>query len=176
MKNNHDKKIVEYAKLIHSFLKESIPDKEILDSPEKFKKFLEKEKLAKSNIFSQINKISKIADQVASGKREIHFNIDDVPSEHKRLAQSLIATIKVAIAKKENPTYGPTYQSVSQIISLILSLLSIGALLFMGEIDDKSKVKKRQFVKTVKKIGDPTKKTPKEILSWVKNIVGLIEK
>jgi hypothetical protein len=171
----YDKNIVEYAKSIKFAFKESNPEKEILSSPEEFQKFLEKENIAKSGILSQIRKINKIADDVASGKREIQIDIDKLPSDKKRIAQSIISTIKVTVAKKNNPTFGPTYQAVSQLVYLLLSLLTLGAIIFMGPNDGTNKIKKREFVKTVKRIGNPNKKTPNEILSWVKNIVSLFE-
>ena len=180
MKNKYDKNVIEYAKSIKKGISEKNPDIENISSSEEFEKFLEKEKLAKASMWSELKIIKKIAQDIVDGKRDIQFKIEDLPPDKKRKAERLILLIKSDMEKMKNPIYDTTYQTISKLALLIQLLAGLGYgisyLLSMGPTDDRRKLKKRQFVKTVKQIGDPTKKTPKQLMSWIKNIVGLIEK
>ena len=179
MKNHHDKKIVEYAKAIKSTLKEITPGQELIDSPESLDAFLKKEKLYKSKLTDRVKIIEKLANDIVTGRRDIKIDLDKIPSNTtpgKLEAVQIYDSLERQLRQLKNPTYDKTYQIVSKLALLIQLLLAIGSLLTMGSKDDKASSKKKEFVKTVKQIGDPNKKTPKEILSWVKNVMSMIKR
>jgi len=173
---HHDQKIVEYAKSVRLKLKEQSKKEDFISSPVEFDKFMERENLAKAGMFSEMRIINQMAKDIISGKREIQFDLDKLSPEQNLKAQILLSRIKIHISRETNPIYDTTYQIIAELVILLQFLLVAGALLFMGKDDIKTQIKNKQFVRTVKQIGDPTKKTPKEILSLVKNIVSLIEK
>ena len=175
MKHN-DKKIVEYAKSVQIFLKEDKVGKNTIKSSEEFQKFMENEKFAKAGLYKEITIIRRLAKEIIDGKREIHFDFEKLSPKERRKAQALLAQIEDQIFKQTNPIYGTTYQTFVKLTLLIATLLSAGAMLFMGSSDKKTNIKTKKFIDSVRKVGDPRKKTPKELMSFVKNIVSLIEK
>lgn len=179
MKKKQNRKMVEYAKAIQNTIKES-PERELIDSPESLMAFLKKEKLYKSKIRDRIKIIEKLAKDLVDGKRDIKIDLDKIPTTTtpgKLEATQLLSSLERQISTiGPDATYDKTYQVVSKLAILIQLLFTIATLLANGPTDDKQKSKKKQFVQTVKKIDDPNKKTPNEILSWVKSIVSLIKK
>jgi len=180
MTKKYYNEIVEYAKSIQSVISEKNPDIETIASSEELEKFLEKEKLAKANMWSELKIIKNIAQQIVDGKRDIQFKIEDLPPDKKRKAERLILLIKSDIEKMKNPIYDTTYQTISKLALLIQLLVGLGYgisyLLSMGPTNNSRELKKKKFVNTVKKLGDPRKKTPKELMSFIKNVVSLIDK
>jgi hypothetical protein len=172
----HDKKIVEYAKSVRLKLKEQSKKEDFISSPVEFNKFMEKEKLSKAGIFAEMKIINQMARDIIGGKREIQFDLDKLDPDQRIKAKTILNRIKIHTNRETNPIYSTTYQTFSELVILLQLLLLAGALLFMGKADEKIKAKNNQFVKTVRQIGDPRKKTPKELMSFIKNVVSLIDK
>lgn len=179
MKKKHDSEIVEYAKSIRKKLKESPPERELIDSPETLAAFLKKEKLYKAKISDQVRIIEKLAKDMVDGKRDIKIDLDKIPTyttPGKLEASQMFVSLERELRQIQNPTYSETYQIIGKLVLFLQTLAIIGSLLFMGKTDTKGISKKKEFVKKVKQVGDPTKKTPNQLISWVKDLLSLIKK
>lgn len=185
MKNNHDKKIVEYAKNIKATMKENEPDLELIDSPEKLDAFLKKEKLYKAKIKDHVKIIQKLAQDIASGKRNVKIDLEKIPRTSwpnvvipdKREAENLYWDLSAELKKIQNPTYGKTYQVFVKFVFWLQLFLALTSFLVDSKNTETSeeKAKKKQFLTILKQMGDLSQKTPKEMIYLMKKVMSLVK-
>lgn len=182
MKKYKNRRIIEYAMDIKSTIKKESPEVELIDSPEKLNDFLKKEKLYKAKMRDQSKIIQKIAQDIVSGKRDIKIDLEKIPRTQwpnvlpdKREAEKLYWDLTIELKQMQNPTYGKTYQVFAKFIFWLQLILGLAAFLVDGKSESENNIKKKQFATSLKQLGDPSKKTPRELISWMKKAMSYVK-